>query len=216
MHPEHADRWFMAPRRGPNPLRLSGMPNATVRHRFGWLAVLGLAMGGMAAYGWVRVISPVVRLPAHPSPASLTLPPDIRQAAWWDLAPLENRSTPGDGPARRNLFLYSTDVSVTASNPSDTTPPVVTVRVNEAPEPPAPPPPASPLESIQLIGMISSAVSGEPVYAILTNGREVWTVLPGQTFGPGVRVVRIQPDSVLLETADGSYQKTLIFPPKSS
>jgi len=196
------------------------MTNASVRHRFGWLAVVGLAMGGMAAYGWVRVIGPVVRSPAPPSAASYTLPSDIRQAAWWDLALPEDRSESEDGPVRRNLFLYSAAGSggppgLAASKPSDTTPPVVTVRVNETPKPPEAPPPASPLESIRLIGMIS-AQGGEPAYAVFTDGREVWIVLPGQTFGPGVRAVRIQPDSVLLETTDGSYQKAFAFPRKSS
>ncbi len=195
------------------------MPNASARHRFGWLAVLGLA-GGMAAYGWVRVILPVVRLPAYASPTSYALPSDIRQAAWWDLALPEHRPGPEGGSIRRNLFLYSTVGSEapplgTAPKPSDTGPPVVTVQVNETPKPSGPPPPASPLESIQLIGIIN-AQNGEPAYAVLTDGRELWTALPGQTFGPGVRVVRIQPDSVLLETTDGSHQKTLAFPQKPS
>ncbi|MCS7313740.1 MAG: hypothetical protein NZ742_12640 [Acidobacteria bacterium] len=194
------------------------MADTSVRHRFGWLAVMGLAMGGMAAYGWVRVIGPVVRLPTHPSPASYALSVDIQRAAWWDLALPESRSGSEDGPIRRNLFSYSatggSPGGLTASRPSDTNPPVVTVRVNETPKPPSPPPP-SPLESIQLVGIIH-AQSGEPSYAVLTIGRELWIVLPGQTFGPGARVVRIQPDSVLLETTDGSYQRTLAFSRKSS
>ncbi len=185
--------------------------------------VLGLVAVGIVGsmYLWVWWVSGRVhREPVTGSPADIDVT-RVQQASWWRLGELHARSTLPEMPIQRNLFRFAQTVRnhpAPAEPQNVPAPPQVKVQIPAAPKPPPEPPAPETrrtrdgrLQPYRLIGMVRT-VQGDIAYAVITDGRDIWVVLPGMTVNGRFRVRTIDATGVLITTPDSTVERRLEFP----